>query len=316
MEMATMTVRNLDVVALGEALIEFNQTQDDPPTYLQGFGGDTSNAIIAAARAGASCAYLTLLGQDSWADRLQQLWRTEQVSVQGVRSLPGQRTGLYFVHHDASGHHFSYARSGSAASLMTPDDLRGEWQDLIKRSQWLHVSGISLAISESARQTTIAAMDLARQVGTRVSLDTNLRLSLWSLAQARECLQQAIQRCDLLQPSLEDMMQLTGLAQPLDIVNWCHAQGAKEVVLKMGAQGALVSQGGRTSVVKAKAVQAVDATGAGDCFCGNLLARRVRGDDLTQAAHWANAAAALSVQGRGAIAPLPRAQQVKAFLNI
>jgi 2-dehydro-3-deoxygluconokinase len=317
MERATMgaDVKDLDVVALGEALIEFNQTHEDPPTYLQGFGGDTSNAIIAATRAGASCAYLTLLGEDSWAQRLLQLWQSENVSVEGVRSLSGQRTGLYFVHHDASGHHFSYARSGSAASLMTPNDLHGDWQDLIRRSRWLHVSGISLAISESAKQTTFAAMELARQVGTRVSLDTNLRLSLWSLAQARECLQQAIQRCDLVQPSLEDMVHLTGSDQPLDIVNWCHAQGAKQVVLKMGAQGALISQGGTTSVVKAKRVQAVDATGAGDCFCGNLLARCVQGDDLMQAARWANAAAALSVQGRGAIAPLPRAKQVQAFLD-
>jgi 2-dehydro-3-deoxygluconokinase len=282
---------------------------------LQGVGGDTSNAIIAAARAGAACAYLTLLGQDLWADRLLQLWQTEHVSLAGVRSVQGQRTGLYFVHHDAAGHHFSYARAGSAASLMTPDDVQGSWQDLIARSRWLHVSGISLAISDSARATALAAMDWARQVGTQVSLDTNLRLSLWSLTQAREALQQAIRRCDLLLPSLEDMVQLTGLKQPQDIVNWCHGQGAQRVVLKMGAQGAWVSQAGQTHVIQAMPVQALDATGAGDCFGGNLLARLVLGDDLIQAAHWANAAAALSVQGRGAIAPLPRAHEVQAFLD-
>jgi 2-dehydro-3-deoxygluconokinase len=307
--------KTLGVVALGEALIEFNQTQAEPPTYLQGFGGDTSNAIIAAARAGVSTAYLTLLGQDHWAQHLLQLWQEENVSVHGVRRLNGQRTGLYFVHHDDSGHHFSYARSGSAASQMTPADLQGDWQDLIARSQWLHVSGISLAISESARQTTLAAIELARQVGTRVSLDTNLRLSLWPLPQARECLMQAMQACDLLLPSLEDMVQLMGSDQPRDIVKRCHAQGVKQLVLKMGAQGSLVSQGGDMTVITGRPVQAVDATGAGDCFGGNLLARLVQGDDLTQAARWANAAAALSVQGRGAIAPLPWAHQVRSLLD-
>jgi 2-dehydro-3-deoxygluconokinase len=63
------------------------------------------------------------------------------------------------------------------------------------------------------------------------------------------------------------------------------------------------------------AVRAVDATGAGDCFAGNLLARLSRGDGLAEAAHYANAAAALSVQGVGAVAPLPTAQAVRAWLQ-
>ena len=307
--------RALDVLALGEALIEFNQVQAEPPMYLQGFGGDTSNAIIAAARAGARSGYLSRVGDDGWADRLLQLWREEGVGTQGVRRMPGQRTGLYFVHHDAAGHRFSYARAGSAASQMSVDDVRDHWADLIAQSHWLHVSGISLAISDSARAATLTAMRLARARGTRVALDTNLRLSLWSLEQARATLVQAMADCDLLLPSLEDMVQLTDLTEPEAIARWCHAQGVDTVVLKLGPEGALISQGGRVSRVLGRSVTAVDATGAGDCFCGNLLARLVAGDALGQAALWANAAAALSVQGRGAIAPLPRAEQVRLALD-
>jgi 2-dehydro-3-deoxygluconokinase len=62
-------------------------------------------------------------------------------------------------------------------------------------------------------------------------------------------------------------------------------------------------------------VQALDATGAGDCFAGNLLARLTAGQNLIEATRYANAAAAVSVQGYGAVAPLPRAQQVLALLN-
>jgi 2-dehydro-3-deoxygluconokinase len=309
------SVRPFDVLALGEALIEFNQTQADPPLYLQGFGGDTSNAIIAAARAGARTGYLTRLGDDGWADRLLQLWRAEGVSTGGVRRMPGQRTGLYFVHHDAQGHHFSYARAGSAASLMAVDDVRTHWADLLGLSQWLHVSGISLAISESAREATLLAMQVARQKGTRVALDTNLRLSLWSVEQARDTLIRAMAECDLLLPSLDDLVQLIGPGEPQAMASWCHAQGVRTVVLKLGNQGALISQDGAMTRVEGLRVEAVDATGAGDCFCGNLLARRVAGDDLAQAVRWANAAAALSVQGRGAIAPLPTASQVRLLLG-
>ena len=80
--------QNLDIVALGEAMVEFNQVQaqapNAPPLYLQGFGGDTSNAAIAAARAGARVAYLTRLGTDRWGDRLMALWQGENVATAGV----------------------------------------------------------------------------------------------------------------------------------------------------------------------------------------------------------------------------------------
>ena len=307
--------RSLDVVSLGEALIEFNQTHPQPPTYLQGFGGDTSNAIVAAARAGARCAYLTLLGDDRWADALTRLWLEEGVALDGVRRIRGQRTGLYFVHHDDQGHHFSYARAGSAASRMSPSDLKGGWLNLIAQSHWFHVSGISMAISETARATVFEAMRQARIAGTQVAFDTNLRLNLWPLDLARASFQRALPCCDLLLPSLEDMMQITGLKDPEAILDWCHDHGAVHVVLKMGAQGALISQGEVRNWIPAMQVRALDATGAGDCFCGNLLARLVLGDSLAQATRWANTAAALSVQGIGAIAPLPHAEQVSALIG-
>jgi 2-dehydro-3-deoxygluconokinase len=223
-------------------------------------------------------------------------------------------TGMYFVSHDAQGHHFSYARAGSAASRMQVQDL-AHWQDDIASSQWLHLSGISLAISSSACDTAFAAMQHARKVGTQVALDSNLRLSLWPLARAQACIRQAVGLCDLFLPSLEDMTALTGLTQASDIIAWSHAQGAAQVVLKLGTDGALASDGQSLRTVPGHAVKAVDATGAGDCFAGNLLARLSTGDDLWAATAYANAAAALSVQGYGAVAPLPQRDAVLKVLK-
>jgi 2-dehydro-3-deoxygluconokinase len=305
--------KTLDIVALGEAMLEFNQTQgqahDAPPLYLQGFGGDTSNAAIAAARAGARVAYLSRLGTDRWGDRLMDLWQQEKVATHTVLRDAQAPTGMYFVSHDAQGHHFSYARAGSAASRMQPQDLR-HWADSIAQSQWLHLSGISLAISASACDTAFAAMQHARSSGTRVALDSNLRLSLWPLAQAQACIRQAVGLCDLFLPSLDDMTALTGLTQAADIIAWSHTQGAAQVVLKLGGDGALASDGQTQRTVPGHTVQALDATGAGDCFAGNLLARLSAGDDLWTASAYANAAAALSVQAFGAVAPLPRHDEV------
>lgn len=305
------TTRTFDVAALGEAMVEFNQTRPGEPQYLQGFGGDTSNAVIAAARAGARATYLTRLGKDTFGDALLALWEREGVDTSGVERDASAPTGIYFVTHGATGHAFSYLRAGSAASRMTPQWLP---LDLVRQSKLLHVSGISLAISESARVTVFDAMAQAREAGTMVSLDSNLRLKLWSLDEARAGLTRAIGLCDLFLPSVDDVNVLSGRDDPAAIVDWGHSLGAKQVVVKLGSEGALVSDGLRREHIAGHRVNTIDATGAGDCFCGNLLARLARGDSVFKAARYANAAAALAVQGFGAVDPLPRPEQVTPLL--
>ncbi len=324
--------KQFDVVALGEAMLEFNQTTPGEPRYLQGFGGDTSNAAIAAARAGARTAYLTRVGADTFGNALLDLWKQEGVDTSAVQRDANTHTGIYFVTHGPNGHEFSYLRAGSAASRMTPNWLVAtnsaeadgpasavqphNAASLIAASHILHLSAISLAISPDACDTAFAAMALARRAGTRVSFDSNLRLKLWPLARAQACIVQAVSLSDIFLPSLEDMVTLTGLTEPGDIVDWSHARGAHTVVLKLGAEGALVSDGTNRLQVPGKQVKLVDATGAGDCFCGNLLARMALGDDVFTATHYANAAAALAVQGYGAVGPLPYAAQVASSVAV
>ena len=296
-------------------MVEFNQTRSGHPDFLQGFGGDTSNAIIAAARAGARCAYLTRLGDDTFGQALMGLWQTEWVDSGGVTLAAGEDTGLYFVTHSPNGHAFSYRRADSAASRMRPDWLQeAPVMQRLQTSRWLHISGISMAISASACDTVLAAIEQAHAAGTQVSLDANLRLKLWPLPRARACLRAALAQCDLFLPSLEDMQLLTGQTDPVAIMQWCHDHGAAQVALKLGSDGALVNNGQDSLRLPGHCVPLVDATGAGDCYSGNLLARLCAGDDLFMAARWANAAAALAVQGHGAVAPLPMAAQVEELL--
>ena len=123
------------VVALGEAMVEFNQTTPGQADFRQGFGGDTSNAAIACARQGIPSAYLTRLGNDAFGAMLLNLWQAESVGTQGVQTDAQAHTAVYFVTHDASGHAFSYLRKGSAASRMTPAFLQ---PDLIRQARFLH----------------------------------------------------------------------------------------------------------------------------------------------------------------------------------
>lgn len=306
-----------DVVALGEALVEFNQTRPGEPQYLQGFGGDTSNAVIAAARAGARTAYLTRLGSDAFGQALLDLWAREGVDTTAVERDAQHPTGIYFVTHGAAGHEFSYLRAGSAASRMAPGWLLDAPAAVLQQCHILHVSGISLAVSASACDTAFEAMRVARAAGARVAFDPNLRLKLWPLARARACIAHAVSLCDIFLPGLDDMAALLGLSDADAIADWGHAQGAATVVVKLGADGVLLSSADPAvprQRVAGRSVALVDATGAGDCFDGNLLARLALGDDLAAAVSYANTAASLAVQGFGAVAPLPTAQQVQALL--
>ena len=304
---------DFDVVGLGEALVEFNQTEPGQPGYLQGYGGDTSNAVIAAARQGARCAYLSRVGADPFGEQLMALWRSEGVDTAGVLVDPQAHTGVYFVQHGAQGHVFNYLRQGSAASRMQPADLS---HGLIERARFLHVSGISLAISASACDTVFEAMARARAAGAQVCLDSNLRLRLWPAARARAILGEAMRLADIFLPSLDDMRHLTGHEDPAATLDWVRAAGAAgTVVLKMGRAGSILDEAGRRQPVPAFAVDAVDATGAGDCFAGNLLACRARGEGWLAAVRHANVAAALSTQGYGAVQPLPGQAAVRQALE-
>src|SRR5512139_327517 len=223
-----------DIVSFGEPMVEFNQTGEGAGRlYLQGFGGDSSNLAIAAARQGARVAYVSALGDDAYGRMLRELWAREGVDASGVKTDPHAYTAVYFVTHDAQGHHFSFFRSASAASRMTGADLP---LALIRSARVLHLSGISLAISPGACDTGYAAIAAARAAGVAVSFDTNLRLRLWPADRARAVMTDVMRLADVCLPSYADMAAITGLAEPQAIVDHCRALGAKVVALKLGAQ--------------------------------------------------------------------------------
>ena len=302
-----------DIVSLGEPLIEFNRPREgDGRTWLQGFGGDSQNVAIAAARQGASAGYVTSLGQDWMGDAFLELWRSEGVDASCVSRHPTAPTGVSFVTHSEAGHKFDYLRKNSAASLMSPEDLP---VDYIAGARYFHLSAIGQAISDSARRTCAAAIDAARAAGVKISYDTNLRLRLWDLDSARKTIHATLARCDIALPSLDDSRQLTGLAEPDAIADYYLGLGAPLVALKMAADGCLIATSKERLRVPGHRVKAVDATGAGDTFDGAFLARLLAGDGLAAAAHYANVAAALSTCGYGAVTPIPRAAEVLAELK-
>jgi len=307
-----MTAAFPEILALGEAMIEFNQSQPGRPEFLQGFGGDTSNFCIAAARQGASTGFVSAIGDDPFGRLLADMWRAERVDTTYVRIDRAAPTGVYFVTHGADGHQFDYLRAGSAASRYATGDLP---LDALAAAKAVHLSGISLAISTAACDAAFAAIDHARRNGAKVSFDTNLRLKLWPLSRARAVMREALRQTDICLPSWDDVTALTGANDRDAIVDAMLEHGPQVVALKLGKEGAYVATPNERRVVPGFTVEAVDATGAGDCFGGAFVARIVAGDDPFTAARYANAAAALSTTGYGAVAPIPHRDAVERLMR-
>ena len=249
-----------DLIGLGEALVEF--TELDPLNniegkYLKGFGGDTSNTIIAAARQGASVGFISAVGKDRFGQSLLSLWQQEGVDTQTVDQVEGQFTGIYFVFPSPAGREFAYYRKDSAASLYRSDSLPLQ---VIANAKVLHISSISQSISVNANETVRKAINTASAANVIVSYDTNLRLNLWSLDEARATINQTLQYVDIIFPSIDDSQILTGLEDGEAIVDHYLNTGPNVVALKMGAQGCLVATKAERIFIPSITVKAVDAS--------------------------------------------------------
>jgi len=308
---------SLDIVAFGEPLVEFTAEERGPlgtiRTFRRGWGGDTSNAAVAAARLGASVGYVTRLGSDEFGRSFLALWGGEGVDTSRVVVDPEAFTGVYFVTFEEDGaHDFTYYRQGSAASRLLPGDLD---PDYLAGGRVLHTSGITQAISESSRAATQAAIATARQRNVSVSYDANVRPKLAPLPTLKETFESTVELADIVFVSDEDLRHLYADAPVDRSVEAVLARGPQLVIVKAGALGCrVVGADGRRDSVPAFPVRPVDTTGAGDSFDAGFLVRWLEGSPPREAAEFANAVAALTSSGLGAVEPIPTRARVDRFL--
>jgi 2-dehydro-3-deoxygluconokinase len=250
---------------------------------------------------------ITGLGRDMPGDSFLALWAREGIDTSTVTRTDRYQTGVYFVTHDEEGHHFLHYRANSAAAMFGPEDVPVR---AIGRARMLYLSGISQGISTAACDATLAAIDAARRQGVKIAYDTNYRPRLWPPARAAAVMRATIETVDYALPGIEDAITLTGIADPEAILDYYLKLGPGVVVLKMGESGAYLATPEARVKIPAFPVRTVDATGAGDTFCGSFLARILAGDSPEPAARYAAVAAALKCTGYGAVAPIPTPAQV------
>lgn len=299
------------IAVLGEGMLELARPdpagQTKKPAWRLGFGGDTLNTAIHLARFGLPTSYVTALGRDPFSADLRRDWESEGLDIHHVLTDPEHLPGLYAIHTDEEGERrFFYWRNASAARhLFTLPGIDDALRHMA-RADLLILSLITLAILPRHVHGRVHA--LCREVrrnGGRVAFDSNYRPRLWDDARAaRAATERMAGLCDIALPTASDDAMLFSISDPAEIAAHWHQLGTKEVVVKLGKEGCLLSHDGEQHAVPALAgVRPADTSGAGDAFNAGYLQARMRGQDRTTAAQAGHALAAWVIARHGALPP-------------
>ncbi len=295
------------LVTLGETMASFAATGIGPlkhqPTMHLHVGGAESNVAISVSRLGGHATWIGRVGDDELGDLVLTALRGEAVDVRHVVRDPGAPTGLMVKSRRTSTvGRVAYYRKGSAGSRLDPADLPA---DTLRAAGVLHVTGITPALSPSARAATFAAVEEARAAGVPVSRDVNHPAALWSGDEAGPVLADLVTRVDVLFAGDDEAGLLGATGEPEAIVKGLAALGPAQVVLKLGARGALAAVDGELVQVPAFPVVVVDSVGAGDAFVGGYLAELLLGADHLTRLRTAAACGAFAVTVPGDWEGLP-----------
>jgi 2-dehydro-3-deoxygluconokinase len=275
-------------------------------SFSFGIGGAESNVAIGVARLGQRATWLGRVGRDATGDLIERRLRAEQVRTLALRDeaftglmLKFRRSGEYL--------HVDYHRAGSAGSRLAPADIPAAE---LESASIVHVTGITPALSNSARAAVFQAVETARAAGVIVSVDVNYRAKLWSRFDAGPVLRDLVSRVDVAFASPDEAALFVDRSAPVDGL---AALGPREVVVKDGARGCEALIDGTRFSLPALPVRVVDPVGAGDAFVAGYLAERLAGAPPEDRLRTAVAAGAFAVTVPGDCEGLPSRAELEAF---
>jgi 2-dehydro-3-deoxygluconokinase len=276
------------------------------------FGGAESNVAIGVARLGHRVGWFSRLGKDPFGRLILKKLRGEGVDVSHVELTAEAPTGLMLREVVSGKTSVYYYRKGSAASTLKPEHLNEAY---IKQAKFLHVTGITPALSLSCREAAIEAMRIARKHGVKVCFDPNLRLKLWSLEEAREVLLEMAKEADYFLPGLDELKLLYQTESFDEIVERLRELKAVSIVKGGEDETYVVEQDSVQAVPYFKVEQVVDTVGAGDGFCAGFIVGLLKGYAHTEAVRLGNLIGSMVVQTEGDWEGIPTWEQVEAVLN-
>ncbi len=293
------------LVAVGETMGLFTSVAPGghTETFRLSVGGAESNVAIGVARLGARSAWVGRVGADLAGERVLRELRAEGVEVAAVVDA-GAPTGLMVKSHPiAPVTRVEYHRASSAGSRLDPGDIDPQ---LVEGAAVVHVTGITPALSDSAADTIERVLELAVHAGVPVSFDINHRPSLWSGRSARDCYRRIAARADVVFAGADEAALLVQGDSPAELARGLAALGPRQVLVKLGREGAVASIDGEEVSVAAIPIDPVDTVGAGDAFAAGYLAEWLAGADTATRLTTAVRAATFACLGPGDWESFPR----------
>lgn len=299
----------LDVLTFGEAMVAFHGdgAWSEGGRATTRVAGAESNVAIGLARLGHRVGWAGNVGADPFGELVLRQLRAEGVQVDHALLDATRPTGLMFTERrTADLVRVEYRRERSAAAAMAPADVDAA---LAGGARVLHLTGITAALSSTARETVLHAARVARAAGAVVSLDVNYRSRLWSREAAREALVPLAGLVDVVVAS-DDELELVADGDEAAAVELLLSHGASHVAVKRGALGASLWTGGHRYDVPAVPVTAVDPLGAGDAFSAGLLSGMLDGLPVQQCLERGAVLGAFAVSSHGDWQGLPRREEL------
>ena len=315
--------RAAEVILVGEPLVALLAVGSAPLADVESFSrhvaGAEANVAVGLARLGHRTLFVGRVGADGFGRAIVRRLRGEEVDVFGVVVDPERRTGLLLRERRTLGpSEVLYYRAGSAGSALGPPDVEAI-ASAFPGARWLHLTGITPALSNGAHEAVLRAIELARANDVRISFDVNLRRRLWADEEAAECLRPIAGWADLVLGDPDELAVVAGVARSpdgLEAARTLRAGGSGTVVVKRGPAGAtLVGDGDPVDAPAVPVASVVDPVGAGDAFCAGYLAALLEDVDAPIALRWANGCAAAALSAEGDLVGLPTRVELERLIG-
>lgn len=309
----------LDVITMGETMVAMTAENAGSIKYADRFSkhiaGAESNFAIGITRLGFNAGWISKVGNDPLGDFVEFSVRGEGVDVSELKRDSERPTGLMIkeiLSKDRA--RVYYYRQNSAASAITASEINKEY---LKQAKYIHLTGITPALSDKAREAFLKVMEIAAEQKIKISFDPNIRQKLWSDEEKmKKVLLEIIKKTDIILPGIEEAELLLGIKSPEKAAEKFHQLMGGTVVLKLGEEGALYYDGNKMERVDAYPVEeVVDPIGAGDAFAAGLIAGLLKEMSLRKAVELANLVGAYCVRVKGDIEGLPSWQEVEIILG-
>lgn len=320
-----MTEKQYDVAALGELLIDFteNGISSQGNALLEvNPGGAPCNVLAMLGKLGKKTAFIGKVGQDQFGDMLRATIESVGIDAEGLISDKEVHTTLAFVHTYPDGDRdFAFYRHPGADMMLRKEEILA---DKIRNSKIFHFGTLSFT-HEGVREATEYAIQCAKEAGTLISFDPNLREPLWDdLEDARKAIEYGMKCCDILKISDNEVEFMTGTTDyDRGAVLLQEKYQIPFVCVTLGKEGSMAYYKGR-KVVAAPFLQenTIETTGAGDTFTGCMLNTVLEKgldnlceEDISKMLQFANAGASLITTRCGALKVMPEKAEIEALIQ-